>query len=155
MKRMFVTMTMLLGLSAIAGVTSASWYGTIRSNVDDSLCMAVNGTVSEGANVQLYECNDPAPAIHRNWYVLDLDSSVCQWAAGTYYCIDYRAGDVDAIVTAKEPWKGNQRWSYSGDQRFRGNDDQCLDVNALDVGGPGQIKISACEQWKQYQQWKP
>ena len=110
MEKFLTRMFMIVALSAFASATYASWYGTIRSYSDNTLCMAVKGTVSEGANVQLYKCDDTDPSVHRSWWVSDLDSSVCQSTASGYLCIDYRGGDVDAIVTKKEAWKGNQRW---------------------------------------------
>jgi hypothetical protein len=153
MRKQFTGMFMVVALSAVASVVHAGWYGQIKSDVDNSLCMAVKGVVSEGANVQLYKCADPSSDVNRNWWVSGVFDTVCQWVGPTAYCIDYRGGDVDAIVTKREAWKGNQRWAYSGDQRFRGNNNNCLDVNALEVGGPGQIKVSTCDDGKEYQKW--
>jgi hypothetical protein len=158
MKKEIVT-TMVMTIILVFVFTASTYahdYGwhTITSKSNPSLCMAVKGTISEGANVQLFECGDPDPSVHKIWYIAS-DDSVCQNSdGGIKMCIDYRGGAVDAIITKKESWKGNQRWDYeSSDRKFHGNDNKCLDVEKQEVGGPGQVKVTTCEGWKGYQEW--
>jgi hypothetical protein len=151
MTRLLTRITLLLAMSATPLLAHA-WF--IESVVDSSLCMSVQGAVSEGTNVQLQKCASADPEIHRNWSYID-NRHLCMFESGSFFCVDYREGAVDAIVTKLEPWKANQIWIYdASDKKFHGVNNQCLDVNELAEGGPGQIKVSTCEDWKQNQQWK-
>jgi hypothetical protein len=146
----FIAVMLTVALTSITYAHEPGWH-LIKSKTNNLLCMGVKGTISEGANVQLYHCNDFSNV--RLWWYVELDS-ICQFESGKKYCIDYRGGAVDAIITIKESWKGNQRWQYSsGDFKFHGNDNKCLDVEKQEVGGPGQVKITTCEGWKAYQEW--
>lgn len=166
MKKLLTVMVMGVALSAITGVTYATdWplgYNKIRSDVDPTLCMAVKGTVSDGANVQLQQCNAPPGSnVHTFWRTIG--PKLCQLGPDwVWYCIDYdgappNPGDSkDAKVTRWEGWKANQDWDYmAGNKKFEGHSNICLDVNDLQVDGPGQIKASVCEAWKDHQRWKP
>jgi hypothetical protein len=158
MKKLVFPMLLGVVFSGAATVTYAA-PGAIVS-VNPLLCMAVKGVVSDGANVQLQNCGALGqPDIHGSWY--NVGGNVCLFKPSdfTWYCIDYDGGppnpgdSKDAKVTKRAGWKGNQYWSYEPDNKFHGHSGQCLDVNALQVGGPGQIKVSACQAWKTYQKW--
>lgn len=148
---------MLLG--AVFSTAASVTYAAPIVSIDPMLCMAVKGVVSEGANVQLQKCADlSAPDIHGNWF--NVGNKICLLDPSfTWQCIDYEGappnpGDSkDAKVTRWEGWKANQDWVYQSDQKFHGHSNQCLDVNDLQVGGPGQIKVSVCEGWKTHQRW--
>ncbi len=125
----------------------------IRSKTDSSLCMGVKHKVSEGANVQLYDC--VATDVHKDWTITRADSSVCQTGIddGVEYCIDFRSGASDAIVTKKAMLKDNQRWRYEQDRKFHNKDHgKCLDVESQSVNS--QVKVTRCEDWKRYQEWE-
>lgn len=166
MKRLLPLMVFGVALSAATSVTYAtdwpSGLNKIRSDINPTLCMAVKGKVSDGANVQLQQCSSPPdPNVHRDWRTIG--EKLCQLGPDwKWYCIDYdgpppNAGDSkDAKVTQWAGWKANQDWDYqNGDNKFHGHSNICLDVNDLQVDGPGQIKVSACEDWKDYQKWRP
>jgi len=125
----------------------------IMSRTNPTLCMGVKHKVSEGANVQLYNCSDTD--VHKNWNIATSERSICQMGDdGAVYCIDFRAGAVDAIVTQEAAWKNNQRWLYDPqDQKFHGHDpSMCLDVESQSPNS--QVKVAKCEDWKQFQKWE-
>jgi hypothetical protein len=136
-----------LGIYAEALVVNGN---LIKSKTNSSLCMGVKHKVSEGANIQLYNCSDTD--VHNNWNIATAARSICQTGDdGVVYCIDFRAGAVDAIVTQEAAWKNNQRWLYDPqDQKFHGHDPSlCLDVESQSPNS--QVKVTKCEDWKQFQ----
>ena len=141
-----------LVLSLFFGITGVINAAEIKSHTDPTLCMGVKHTVSEGANVQLYDCSDTD--VHKNWSITPWDRSICQTGGSIIYCIDFREGAVDAIVTQKAGWKNNQRWLYDGgDLKFHNNNyGLCLDTE--DQSPNSQVKVTNCEGWKQYQEWE-
>jgi hypothetical protein len=166
MKKLVSVIVVGAALNAAASVAYATqWppgFNKIRSDIDPALCMAVKGVVSDGANVQLQKCtNPPASNVHTHWRTIG--EKLCQLGPDfVWYCIDYDGappdpGDSkDAKVTKWAGWKANQDWDYqNSDRKFRGHSNQCLDVNDLQIEGPGQIKVSACEDWKDNQRWRP
>ena len=72
MKKLVSVIVVGAALSAAASVTHATqWppgFNKIRSDIDATLCMAVKGVVSDGANVQLQKCSSPPTSnVHTNW----------------------------------------------------------------------------------------
>jgi hypothetical protein len=126
---------------------------SIKSKTNSSLCMGVKHKVSEGANVQLYNCSDTD--VHKDWNITTSEGRICQTGdKGAVYCIDFRAGAVDAIVTQEAAWKNNQKWLYDPqDQKFHGHDPRmCLDIERQSPNS--QVKVTKCEDWKQFQKWE-
>lgn len=124
----------------------------IKSKTNSSLCMGVKHKVSEGANVQLYNCSDAD--VNKNWKIASTARTVCQTGdGGVVYCIDFRANAVDAIVTREAALKDNQKWLYAPvDKKFHGHDPSlCLDVDSQSPNS--QVKVTKCESWKQFQTW--
>ncbi len=125
----------------------------IVSKTDPSLCMGVKHMVSEGANVQLFECT--AGDVNKMWTINPPERHICQAGeGGLVYCIDFRAGTVDAIVTERAAFKDNQRWRYDfSNFKFHGNDpDLCLDVETQVPNS--QVKVTQCEDFKRYQEFE-
>lgn len=158
------TISLLLGvaISATATMTQASPamnIGPIFSDIHAEFCMAVQGKIREGANVQLQKCGDLNNSdIHGIWYY-HADNICLVSSEGHLFCMDYDGEAAssdqqkDVKLTKREPWKGNQIWMYESDGKWHGLHNMCLDVNAFEAGGKGQIKVDACENWKMNQRW--
>ncbi len=67
---------------AVGRITNAL---TIKSKASSSFCMGVKHEVSEGANVQLFNCSESD--VHKDWNIITSEGSICQMGDDGAYIV--------------------------------------------------------------------